>query len=65
MNNLIGFVLLVLGVGLLIWGFNLYGAFSSHVTRVLTGSPSDKTVIVLIAGAVCTTAGVFLIKKSR
>lgn len=66
MNKLIGIVLVVVGVGLLLWGFNLYDAFSSRVTRAVTGSPPDKTVVILIAGAVCAAAGVFqLIKKSR
>lgn len=66
MNKQIGIVLLVVGVGLLIWGFNLYDAFSSKVTRAFTGSAPDKTVIILIAGAVCAAAGIFqLLRKSR
>ena len=66
MNKLIGIVLVVVGVGLLLWGFNLYDAFSSRVSRIVTGSPPDKTVVILIAGAVCAAAGVFqLSRKSR
>jgi hypothetical protein len=66
MNKQMGIVLLVAGIGLLIWGFNLYGAFSSHVARVFTGSPTDKTVAVLIAGGICTVLGIFqLVRKSR
>jgi len=65
MNKQIGIILLVLGIGLLIWGFNLYGAFSSHVSRVFTGSPTDKTIAVLITGAVCAALGLFqLTRKS-
>jgi hypothetical protein len=65
MNKQIGIILLVLGIGLLIWGFNLYGAFSSHVSRVFTGSPTDKTTAVLITGAVCAALGLFqLTRKS-
>jgi uncharacterized membrane protein len=66
MNKQIGIVLLVVGIGLLIWGFNLYGAFSSKVARAFTGSAPDKTVIILISGAVCIAAGLFqFIRKSR
>ena len=58
MNKQIGIILLVIGICLLIWGFNLYGAFDSHVTRVFTGSPTNKTTTVLIIGAVCTVLGI-------
>ncbi len=66
MEKLIGVALLVAGIGLLIWGYNLYSAFSSHVARFVTGSPTDKTMIVLIAGGVCTALGAFLLlRKTR
>jgi len=66
MEKQIGVALLAAGIGLLIWGYNLYGAFSSHVARVFTGSPTDKTMIVLIAGGICTALGAFLlVRKPR
>lgn len=66
MKKQIGVVLLVAGIGLLVWGFNLYGAFDSHVARFFTGSPTDKTVAVLIVGAICTVLGIMqLTSKSR
>ena len=66
MNRQIGVILLVAGIGLLIWGFNLYGAFSSRVARVFTGSPTDKTMTILILGGICTALGLFqLIRKSK
>jgi hypothetical protein len=66
MNKQIGIILLVAGICLLIWGFNLYGAFSSRVARVFTGAPTDKTMTILIAGGVCTALGIFqLARKSK
>jgi hypothetical protein len=66
MNKQIGIILLVAGIGLLIWGFNLYGAFSSRMARVITGSPTDKTMTILIIGGICTVLGIFqLARKSK
>jgi len=55
----IGIVLLIIGVGLLIWGFNLYGAFGSKLARTIGGSPSTETMLILIGGAVCAGLGAY------
>jgi hypothetical protein len=66
MNKQIGIILLAAGIGLLLWGFNLSGSFSSRLARAFTGSPTDKTMIVLIAGGVSLVLGIFqLTRKSR
>lgn len=66
MNKQIGIILLVAGIGLLIWGFNLYDAFSSRAARAFTGSSTDKTMTILIAGGICTALGIFqLARKSK
>jgi hypothetical protein len=66
MNKPIGVILLIVGICLLIWGFNLYGAFSSRIVRAFTGAPPDKTVTILIAGGACTALGIYqLVRKSR
>jgi hypothetical protein len=65
MKSQIGIVLLIIGIGLLIWGFNLSGSFSSNLSRTFTGSPTDKTMIILIAGGICSALGLYqlMIKK--
>jgi hypothetical protein len=65
-NNLskIGIVLLIAGIGLLLWGINLYGAFGNKFARTFTGASTNETMIFLIAGAICTTlGGIILYKK--
>lgn len=63
MHKQIGIVLLVIGIGLLIWGFNMSGSFSSRMSRVFTGSPTDKTVTVIIGGGICTALGIYQLAR--
>jgi hypothetical protein len=59
MKNQLGIVLLIIGIGLLVWGFNLSGSFSSNLSRTFRGSPTDKTIIVFIAGGICAALGLY------
>ena len=61
--NKIGIVLLIVGIGLLLWAINLYGAFGDKLARTFTGSSTNETMIFLIAGAVCTVLGAVMLKK--
>ena len=58
-KNTVAIVMLVAGIVLLIWGFNMSGAFDSKVSRVFTGSPTDKAMWTMIGGAVLALAGAF------
>ncbi|MGA2526645.1 MAG: DUF3185 family protein [Smithellaceae bacterium] len=62
-SSKIGIILLVVGIGLLLWGINLYGAFGNKLARTFSGSSSNETMIFLIAGAVCTILGVMMLYK--
>ena len=42
--------LLAVGVILLIWGVSASESFSSDVSRFFTGSPTDRTVWLMIGG---------------
>jgi hypothetical protein len=66
MDKSVSIALLVLGVGLLIFGVSSAGSFSSDVSRVFTGNPTDKAMWLLIAGAFAGVAGLFgLLRGSR
>jgi hypothetical protein len=56
-SQLTAIILLVAGIALLIWGSDLYGAFGNKVTRAIDGSVDVKTIVVLVAGGVCTLLG--------
>jgi hypothetical protein len=57
MNKAVSIALLVGGIMLLVFGFNASNSFSSDVSRAFTGSPTDKSMWMLIGGAVAAIAG--------
>jgi hypothetical protein len=54
---------LIVGAGLVYWGYQLSGSVSSQLTKSLTGSFSDNVMLHFISGAACLAVGLFLIKK--
>ena len=58
MNNLVGLAILELGIVLLIFGFNESHSFSSSVSRTFTGNPTDRSMWLIIGGAVAVIAGI-------
>ena len=57
MNRAIGIALLVVGVILLVYGIDASHSVSSGVSRALTGTPTHKTLWLLIGGAASLVAG--------
>ena len=61
---LIAIVLLGVGVGLIIWGYNISQSVSGQLSEAISGSPGDKPMIMYIVGGVCAALGIyFFIKK--
>ncbi len=61
--KLIGLVLMVVGVGLAVWGYQMSGSIGSGISQALTGSPTDKVMITYICAAVSFVAGLFVFKR--
>jgi len=57
MNNVVGLALLAVGIVLLVFGFNASHSFGSDVSRFFTGNPTDKSIWLLIGGAVAVIIG--------
>lgn len=49
--------LLVVGILLLVWGINSSESLASESSELLTGSPSDKSIWLIVAGAAATIVG--------
>ena len=59
MHKAIGVVCLAVGIMLLVWGYNAHQSFGSQLQETFTGSPSDKSIYMLISGAVLSIIGLF------
>ena len=62
-KTIISIVLVVLGVGLAFWGYQMSGSVSSQLTRTFTGSFTNKVMMLYIGGAVSVAVGAFLYFK--
>jgi hypothetical protein len=60
MNKPLGIALLVAGIVLIVFGINASDSVSSSFSRFFTGSPTDKSIWLLIGGIVSLVAGGFL-----
>lgn len=58
MNKIISLALLVGGIVLIIYGINASDSVSSDVSRMVTGSPTDRTLWLLIGGIVAVVLGI-------
>jgi hypothetical protein len=57
MNKLVSLALLIGGIILITYGVSASDSISSSFSRFFTGNPTDKTMWLLIGGAVAAAAG--------
>ena len=57
MNKLTSLVLLIGGIILIIYGVSASNSLGSDISRFFTGSPTDKTIWLLIGGVVASIVG--------
>ena len=62
--KIIGLILLVVGVGLALWGYQLSDSVGSQITQVVTGSDTDKVMALYITGAASFIVGLYLFLKN-
>lgn len=66
MNKPLGIALLVIGLLLLIFGFNESQSAASDISKVFTNSPTDRSIWFLAGGGVATAVGLYLtLTKAR
>jgi len=61
--RIIGVGLVVLGLGLAYWGYQLSDSVESQLTQAFTGSDTDKVMTFYISGAVSFVVGLLLVIK--
>ena len=57
MNRTAGIAVLVVGIFLVGWGINASNALSSGITRIFTGSPTNRAIYLMVGGAVLAIVG--------
>ncbi|MBY5921761.1 DUF3185 family protein [Ferrimonas balearica] len=61
-NKIIGIVLIVAGVALAFWGYNIYDSASSQVTRALSGETPIEAWAGMVGGAILALIGLTRLK---
>ena len=61
--RIISVVLLITGIGLSVWGYQVSGSFGSQLNNAFNGSPSDKVMMLYIGGAVSFVIGLYLLVR--
>lgn len=56
----VGLALIILGAGLIIWGYQLSGSITSELTETISGSMPDEVMYRYIGGVVSLVVGMFL-----
>ena len=63
-NKAIGLALLVVGVVLLIYGINAADSLGSEVKEAFTGTPTDKSIWLIVGGALLGVLGLVAVTRS-
>jgi uncharacterized membrane protein YidH (DUF202 family) len=61
-HKTIGIVLIIVGVALAIWGYDIYDSAGSQVTRAFSGDTPVEAWAGMIGGAVCIVPGIYKLK---
>lgn len=62
-NKNIAVALMIVGVGLAIWGYQESGNLGNQLASSLTGSFTDKVMFIFIAAAASFGVGLFMFRK--
>lgn len=57
MNKAVSLALLVVGLVVLVFGFNASHSIGSDVSRTFTGTPTDKSIWLIVCGAIAAIIG--------
>ena len=65
MNRAIGIALLVVGVVLLVLGIQATDSLGSDISRFFSGTPTDKSIWLLIGASACIVVGLITAVAGR
>lgn len=62
-NKYLGFMLIIIGVALVAWGYNVYDSVGSQLTRTINGEVSIEAWAGMVGGAICLVIGILKVRK--
>lgn len=66
MNRAVGIALIAVGVILIIFGVNASDSVGSELSRLFTGTPTDKSIWLLVGGVIASCVGLtFCLRTSK
>ena len=63
MVKVISLILIVVGIGLNLWGYQMSESIGSQLTQTVSGAMPDAVMYRYIAGMACFVVGLFLFLK--
>ena len=61
-KKIIGIILIVIGVALALWGFDVYDSAGSQIGRALTGDTPIEAWAGMVGGVICIVIGIMTVK---
>jgi len=58
----IGIVLIVVGIALVAWGYNIYDSASSQISRAISGDAPIEAWVGMVGGVICVAIGILKVK---
>jgi uncharacterized membrane protein YidH (DUF202 family) len=57
-KKIIGIVLIVLGIALALWGYNVFDSASSQISRAFSGNTPFEAWLGMVGGVICAAVGI-------
>ena len=61
-SKIIGIILIIAGVALILWGYNIYDSAGSQVSRAFSGDAPMEAWAGMIGGVACLIVGIGRVK---
>ena len=61
-KRIIGIALVIVGIALILWGYDIYDSAGAQVTRALSGDTPMEAWAGMVGGAICVLLGLTRIK---
>lgn len=61
-KKIIGIALLIIGAGLLFWGYDIYNSHGSKISRAFNGEAPMQAYVFMIGGVVAIVMGILKVK---